>query len=34
MLQALAGEWGQRHDVVESDLTSLTVPGRRSDRAS
>jgi hypothetical protein len=34
MLQALAGEWGQRHEVVENELTTLTVPGRRRDRAS
>jgi predicted PurR-regulated permease PerM len=34
MLQALAGQWGQRHDVVENELTALTVPGRRADRAS
>lgn len=33
MLQALAGEWGQRHDVIESELTAVTVPGRRQDRA-
>jgi predicted PurR-regulated permease PerM len=34
MLQALAGEWGHRHEVIESELTAITVPGRRSDRAS
>ena len=34
MLQALAGEWGQRHDVIEDELTTVTVPGRRADRAS
>jgi predicted PurR-regulated permease PerM len=34
MLQALAGEWGHRHEVIESELTAVTVPGRRSDRAS
>jgi hypothetical protein len=34
MLQALAGQWGRRHDVVENELTALTVPGRRADRAS
>jgi predicted PurR-regulated permease PerM len=34
MLQALAGEWGQRHEVIESELTALTAHGRRSDRAS
>src|SRR4051794_25608209 len=28
MLQALAGEWGQRHDVVESELTAVAIPGR------
>jgi len=34
MLQALAGEWGQRPDVIEDELTTVTVPGRRADRAS
>jgi predicted PurR-regulated permease PerM len=34
MLQALAGEWGHRHEVIESELTALTAHGRRSDRAS
>lgn len=29
MLQAVVGEWGERHDVIESDLTALSVPGRR-----
>lgn len=29
MLQAIAGEWGERHEVVESELTELTAPGRR-----
>ena len=28
MLQAISGEWGQRHDVIESDLTMLVVPGQ------
>lgn len=26
MLQALAGEWGDRHEVVESELTELAAP--------
>ena len=29
MLQALAGQWGERHDVIEDELTAVTVPGRR-----
>jgi predicted PurR-regulated permease PerM len=29
MLQAIMGEWGDRHEVVESSLTQMTVPGRR-----
>ena len=29
MLQAISGEWGQRHEVIEDELTALTVPGRR-----
>jgi predicted PurR-regulated permease PerM len=29
MLQALAGEWGERHEVIESELTDLSVPLRR-----
>lgn len=29
MLQAIVGEWGERHDVVESELTVVNVPGRR-----
>jgi predicted PurR-regulated permease PerM len=29
MLQALAGEWGERHEVIESELTDLSVPIRR-----
>ena len=29
MLQALAGEWGERHEVIESELTEMNVPGRR-----
>jgi predicted PurR-regulated permease PerM len=28
MLQAVVGEWGERHDVIESDLTALSAPGR------
>jgi predicted PurR-regulated permease PerM len=30
MLQAIAGEWGERHEVIESELTALTVPARSS----
>ncbi len=29
MTQALIGEWGDRHEVVEDQLTELSVPGRR-----
>jgi predicted PurR-regulated permease PerM len=29
MLQARAGQWGQRHEVIESELTALTLPGKR-----
>jgi predicted PurR-regulated permease PerM len=29
MMQAIAGEWGQRHEVIESELTELTLPGKR-----
>jgi predicted PurR-regulated permease PerM len=29
MLQAISGEWGQRHEVVVDELTELSVPGRR-----
>jgi len=29
MLQAISGEWGERHDVIEDHLTELSVPGRR-----
>jgi predicted PurR-regulated permease PerM len=28
MLQAVLGGWGQRHDVVDSDLTDMRIPGR------
>jgi predicted PurR-regulated permease PerM len=28
MLQAISGEWGQRHDVIENDLTMIIVPGQ------
>ncbi len=30
MLQAISGEWGQRHAVIDDELTALSVPGRRS----
>jgi predicted PurR-regulated permease PerM len=29
MMQAIVGEWGERHDVIESDLTEMSAPGRR-----
>jgi predicted PurR-regulated permease PerM len=29
MLQAISGEWGERHDVIDDELTALSVPGRR-----
>lgn len=29
MIQAISGEWGQRHEVVVDELTELSVPGRR-----
>ncbi len=29
MLQAIVGEWGERHEVVQSHLTEVRVPGRR-----
>jgi predicted PurR-regulated permease PerM len=29
MLQAIVGEWGDRHDVIASELTEVTVPTRR-----
>jgi predicted PurR-regulated permease PerM len=29
MLQAISGEWGQRHVVIDDELTALSVPGRR-----
>ncbi|HSJ90603.1 MAG TPA: AI-2E family transporter [Ilumatobacter sp.] len=32
MLQAVVGEWGERHDVVPSELTTVVVPARRRDR--
>jgi len=29
MMQAIIGEWGVRHDVVDSDLTTMHAPGRQ-----
>ena len=29
MLQAIVGEWGERHEVIASELTEVTVPARR-----
>jgi predicted PurR-regulated permease PerM len=34
MLQALAGQWGERHEVIESELTAMTLPGRRRSSGS
>jgi predicted PurR-regulated permease PerM len=31
MLQALIGSWGERHEVIESHLTEVRIPGRRGD---
>jgi predicted PurR-regulated permease PerM len=31
MMQALVSEWGERHDVIENELTEMHVPGRRRD---
>ena len=30
MMQAIAGEWGERYEVIENRLTELTAPGRRA----
>ncbi len=32
MTQALIGEWGERHDVLEDRLTELSLPGRQRRR--
>lgn len=32
MMQALIGEWGERHEIVEDALTELSLPGRRQAR--
>ena len=29
MMQAIIGEWGVRHDVIDSDLTAMRMPGQR-----
>ena len=29
MMQAIVGEWGQRHEVIETELTEVRHPGRR-----
>ena len=34
MLQALAGQWGERHEVIEDELTAVIAPGRRRDASS
>jgi predicted PurR-regulated permease PerM len=34
MMQAIVGEWGERHEVVESDLTIVDVPGKRSPKVT
>jgi predicted PurR-regulated permease PerM len=31
MMQALVSEWGERHDVIENELTQVRVSGRRRD---
>jgi predicted PurR-regulated permease PerM len=28
MLQAIVGSWGERHEVIESHLTEVRIPGR------
>jgi predicted PurR-regulated permease PerM len=30
MMQAIAGEWGERYEVIENRLTELTAPGTRA----
>jgi predicted PurR-regulated permease PerM len=30
MLQAIVGGWGERHDVIENELTEMRLPGRRA----
>ena len=34
MVQAIVGGWGERHDVIESELTEMRAPGRRARRIS
>jgi len=34
MLQAVIGGWGERHEVVESHLTEMALPGRRQDTST
>ena len=29
MMQAIIGEWSVRHDVIDSDLTAMRMPGQR-----
>ncbi len=29
MVQAIIGEWGERHEVIENELTDMRLPGRR-----
>ena len=31
MVQALVSEWGERHEVIDSELTEVRVPGRHPD---
>ena len=33
MMQAIVGEWGERHDVVTSELTDVSVPVKRRVRS-
>ena len=31
MLQSIVGQWGERHEVIDSELTAMRLPGRRSE---
>ena len=33
MLQAIVGEWGERHEVIRSELTEVSVPVKRHGRS-
>ena len=28
MIQAIVGDWGERHEVIEDELVELNAPGR------